>query len=154
MLRLFKHQRSFAKKINRKDFLQRELTENPEFFNAFPHLAPEGEAFLKNRDYLDGKTDTTGEVQNEGYTFNPEKKDFSRLRLKEEPRKRRDETRVDFFNSLEHHYTGNHLKSETEMMRDNEIKHVDAYTTIEGPKKYLTQEERDSIHNEIDIKME
>lgn len=40
------------------------------------------------------------------------------------------------------------------MRRDNELRHVDAYLSPHGPKKYLTQEEKDSVHNEIDIKME
>lgn len=47
------NKRSFAKKMNRKEFLMREITENPEFFNAFPHLAPEGRAFIQSKEALE-----------------------------------------------------------------------------------------------------
>jgi|LakMenEpi03Aug12_release.lakeMendotaPanAssembly.Ray.scaffolds.fasta_scaffold300994_1 hypothetical protein len=41
-----------------------------------------------------------------------------------------------------------------ELIRDNELNFVQAYGTDQGPLKYLTQDQKDLIHNQIDRMME
>jgi hypothetical protein len=41
-----------------------------------------------------------------------------------------------------------------EMLRDNEMQQVEGFHTSEGPKKYMSPEDKAEVHDQIDIRMQ
>jgi len=110
-------------KKRRAELLKQEITSNPEFFKAFPHL----------KVALD-----VGKEEFEGFEVAPMKKT----------------KQSDYFGSLLHKYNDNENLTRDEIDNTNDDRFVDAFTTRDGPKKYLSKEDKERIHQEIDVKMQ
>lgn len=109
----------------KRELLKKDITTNPEFFNAFPHL--------KQIAFPD-------RVKNGNTTFETTEQQF-------------EESNPTYFDSLKWKYKDFDLKTDAEKVRENEQFFVDAYSRREGPKKFMSREEKDRIHHEIDLKM-
>ena len=119
--------------------MRKELKENPEFFKAFPHLQV----------IFDEATDNVNpENQLHGYDkryLNDKKVDFSSLK-ESQP----------FFKSLLHQH--NRLMQPTEsvehLIRENERNFVEgSMIAADGPFKYLSREQVNAIHLDIDDRL-
>ncbi|CDW82874.1 30s ribosomal protein s18 [Stylonychia lemnae] len=122
------------KQIGRRDFLHNEITNNPEFFKAYPHYQA---IFGISED---------GQEINEMNQYNHE----ILTNLKDGASKE-----VPFFNSLLHqqnHYLATEDKEE--IIRDNEKHFVESYESPVGPLKYMNRKEIIKIHQIIDKKMQ
>lgn len=59
-----------------------------------------------------------------------------------------------FFGSLLEQHIKRMPETTEEKIRDNHMFYSDAYSKMEGPKKWMTVEDKNKIHNEIDLRME
>lgn len=106
-------------KLSNSNFLKRELRENPEFYKAFPHLAP-----AEYNEQTQKITDAYREAP--------------------------------FFQSLLHQHNDymTPLDQPEMLLRDNERNFVEAqHANVEGPHKYLTEEEKIKVHQELDKRL-
>jgi len=106
-------------KLSNSKFLTRELKENPEFYKAFPHLAPEM-------------------YQEETHKFIE--------KTSKEP----------FFQSLQNQHA-NYLRTNNaeQMLTENEKNFVQAAQAhVEGPHKYLTEQQKQKVHQEVEKRMQ
>jgi hypothetical protein len=118
---------SKKQKNKKRELLKKEMTTNPEFFNAFPHLRDKA---------FPNKEDDQSILNNDSQVM---------LNL--------DTKKSSYFESLKRNYENFESKTEEEKVRENEANFVDAYSRREGPKKYMSREEKEKIHNLIDEKM-
>lgn len=116
---------SKRQKMKKRELLKKEISTNPEFFNAFPHL----------------KEKAFPEKEKEEESF--QEQVYQKLESK----------KVDYFDSLKKKYYNYHLKTNEERETENETNFVEAYSRREGPMKYMSREEKDKIHNLIDDKI-
>jgi hypothetical protein len=112
-------------KQRKRELLKKEIETNPEFVKAFPHLVETGAKYNE-------------ESMMHEFEFKTD-----------EPKKRQ----WDFFESSRKQHQGYDLKEEFQKRRENEKNFSDAYSKKEGPKKYMSREEKEKIHHEIDEKM-
>jgi hypothetical protein len=117
-------------KLNREEFLKREITTNPEFFKAFPHL----ENIIKSENNIEGNL--TEHIK-ENY--------FVEKGIPQDK----------YFESLLYKHKGyeNSLKNQDEKMTNNVTSFIDGNSELHGAKKYMSAAERDRIHIEIDKRM-
>lgn len=122
-------------KEKRVNLLKQEITSNPEFFNAFPHLKPK---------IIDEELDVPEHSVNTEINNNYDLSIDRDIRDKKE----------NYFESLLNKHKGyeNALKLKEEKEIDNKAIFVSAYST-EGPIKFKSAEEKEKIHLEIDLKM-
>jgi len=118
---------SKKQKNKKRELLKKEMTTNPEFFNAFPHLR---DSAFPTKEEDQSLLNTDGQVM---------------LNL--------DTKKSSYFESLKRNDENFETKTEEEKVRENEANFVDAYSRREGPKKYMSREEKEKIHNLIDEKM-
>lgn len=118
---------SKKQKNKKRELLKKEMSTNPEFFNAFPHLRDKA---FPNKEEDQSILNTDGQVM---------------INL--------DTKKTSFFESLKRNYENFESKTEDEKVRENEANFIDAYSRREGPKKYMSREEKQKIHNLIDEKM-
>ena len=123
-------------KISKSKFLKAEMVQNPEFFKAFPHLKPKAKEIYE-REYNEDFDSFLGDRE----TVVP--KDFS----SDVP----DTVYDGYFNSLLHHRDGL-ISNKSE--KDNELEYVQGFSDTQKPKKWMTQEEKDTVHHEVDIQMQ
>ena len=120
-------------KISRRAFIKKELTENPEFFKAFPHmqvvLAPKVEKEETSSKKVSGE---------ENLADNAEYHEDMHLGFKDPSGK----PEAGYFESLLHHHNHNMAPREKEEIhRQNEKNIVDAYESPTGPFKWLSSKE-------------
>ena len=116
---------SKKQKLKKRELLKKEMSTNPEFFNAFPHL----------------KEKAFPEQEKEGESY------------QEQVNQTFESKKADYFDSMKKKYVNYHIKTDEERKLENEVNFVEAYSRREGPKKYMSREEKDKIHNQIDDKM-
>ena len=136
-----KHRAKFNSKEEkeaRMKLLQREITSNPEFFNAFPHL--------KEKIKLDYMESTNGTQEVEG---------FLNQNFFIKPSEESQEKKSNYFESLLNKHSGYSrvFKDESEKKLEDDGKFIDGYHTQTGPIKFMTREEKEKVHLEIDKKM-
>ena len=125
--------------ITRKEFLNREMKENPEFFKAFPHLQgplrKDKEGELPNREYMNDATSATL---------------FEQSELKSKSHQE------GYFQSLLHQHDNYMMPDgETEeMIRENEMNYVSAYNSTSGPIKYMSEDHKEKVHQELDVRLQ
>lgn len=107
--------------------MKAELMDNPEFFRAFPTLQKVAKEAIVNADDI-GEYDDT----------------FKLEKQKEE--------KAGFFSSLLHHNRNLLNLTPAEMELENEKNFVDGYQTATGPLKWMDPDEKEKIHDIIDIK--
>ena len=118
-------------KVNRRAFIKKELTENPEFFKAFPSM----QAVFNARE-------ETGELADN-------------LKYKEDSTVAFDRPEGSYFETLLHHH--NHVmppSQKEEAIRENERNFVESYLSPKGPSKWLSKEQIEKVHAAIDAKMQ
>lgn len=126
-------------RVSKKDFIGREMKENPEFFKAFPHLQEpvfdHANPGAPNQMYMN-------EVKNSEL--------FSKHDLKADSSKH-----DGYFDTLLHQHT-RYMEELTpeEMIRENEIQFVQGYQSPMGPTKYMSAEAKQRVHQEIDRRMQ
>jgi ribosomal protein S18 len=134
-----KHRAKFNSKEDkeaRMKLLQREITSNPEFFNAFPHL--------KEKIKLDYMESNNEEVES-----------FLSQNFEVKPSEESQEKKSNYFESLLNKHKGYSrvFKDEIEKELEDKAKFIDGYNTETGPIKFMTREEKEKVHLEIDRKM-
>ena len=134
-------------KVSRRAFIKKELTENPEFLKAFPHM----QVVFNIKEEGQGKMSRTPEMEeDDGLTAQTKYEENAHLGFKD-PSGR---SNAGYFDSLLHHHNQYMAPSEKEQaIRENERNFVDAYLPPTGPSKWLTKEELTTIHDQIDQKM-
>lgn len=118
---------SKKQKNRKRDLLKKEITTNPEFFNAFPHLRDKA---FPNKE------------EEQSFLSNDNKIQVNQASSKS-----------NYFESLKRKYENFESKEEEEKIQENEARFVEAYSRREGPKKYMSREEKERVHNQIDEKM-
>ena len=134
---------STAKKISNRQFVERELKENPEFFKAFPHLQ---QVFDESR--IDEEVENVEELSygTEKNYLHTKIVNFSKL-----------EERPGFFEGLLHQQNNFQPADEDleDMVRQNEKNFIEASSaSMEGPFKYMSKALINEIHSEIDTRMQ
>jgi small subunit ribosomal protein S18 len=120
----------------RTNLLKREITDNPEFFNAFPHL----KEVIKREEMLNPEEDLTHHLS-------------SNYQIKEEDQNSEiQEKKENFFESLLHKHKGyeNMLKTKGQLEINNKKIFVEGYQDPKGPIKFMSKKEKETIHLEID----
>jgi hypothetical protein len=131
-------------KVNRKTFIKKELTENPEFFKAFPHMQA---LFSADKEESKGGAATAGE---EAIDENARYQENEQIGFKD-PSGRSD---ASYFESLFHQH--NHYlspKDKEEAIRENERNFVEAYLSPQGPNKWMSKEEIEYVHSQVDKRL-
>lgn len=135
------------RKTSKGRFLTRELKENPEFFKAFPHLQP------PIYDILNPELQAENQGQSLEYLDQVRSREiFDREELKASSTKR-----DGYFQSLLHQhneYMPLGPDEREEMIRENEINYVEGYQGPGGPLKYMSEEAKEKVHQEIDQRMQ
>ena len=131
-------------KVSRKAFIKKELTENPEFFKAFPHM----QSVLNVEAEDDNKG---GPTSQDKISENPKYFNDVQLGFKD-PTGKSDKS---YFESLlDHHNQYMSPTQKEEAIRDNERNFIEAYASPTGPMKWLSKEQLEKVHAQIDIKMQ
>ena len=120
----------------RANLLKREITDNPEFFNAFPHLRE----VVRSEDMLKQEDDISNHIG-------------SKYLIKEEDKNTEiQEKKENYFESLLHKHKGyeNMLKSKGELEIANKKIFAEGYQDPKGPMKFMSKKEKETIHLEID----
>ena len=129
-------------KVSRKDFIKKELTEKPEFFKAFPHM----QVVLNEK-----KQGEVNHNKEDMLTENPKYFENVQLGFKD-PSGRSD---TPYFESLLHHHNQYMSpKEKEEAIRENERNFVESYLTPTGPMKWMSRDQIEKIHTQIDVKMQ
>ena len=127
--------------MSNRQFVERELKENPEFFKAFPHLQ---QVFDESKD--EGLNSGNNYLGSDKRYLHNKIVNFSNL-----------EKDPGFFDGLLHQQN-NFQPKETDsedIIRQNEKNFVEASSaSMEGPFKYLSKARIDEIHLEIDDRMQ
>jgi hypothetical protein len=131
-------------KISRRVFAKKELTENPEFFKAFPNA----QAILNERDE---KKNSALKQETDFNEDHPYYKKDAVLGFKD-PSGKNDEGY--FQGLLNQHNQYMTPKEKEEAIRENERNFIEAYQSPTGPSKYLSKAELESIHTEIDQRLQ
>lgn len=128
-------------KITKKQFLQAELAQNPEFFKAFPHLKPIAKRTI-NENYNE-KNDPYDQIHSDikakNYKF---AKDYG------------DSLYDGYFDSLRQHRKDLQKLTEEELEKKAEAHHVDSAYHTEKAKKWMSEQEKKVVHDEVDQKMQ
>ena len=115
-------------KINRKTFIKKELTENPEFFKAFPHM----QALFNAKPAEVGGTNAEDKIDENPKYYHDQQVGFK------DPSGRSD---AGYFDSLLHHHNQYMIpKDKEEAIRENERNFIEAYLSPEGPNKWMSKE--------------
>ena len=134
-------------KINRKAFIKKELTENPEFFKAFPHM----QAIFNVKAGETQGSGAGGSAGEDKLDDNPKYFHDQQVGFKD-PSGR---TEAGYFDSLMHQHNQYMTpKQKEEAIRENERNFIEAYLGPEGPSKYMSKEELEHVHSQIDKKMQ
>lgn len=138
-----KHKMKFKNKADkeaRAKLLRQEITSNPEFFNAFPHLKEK----LTSEEVEDPADDISDHIR-KNYVIDEEKGIPDIL-----------EKRSNYFESMLGKRKGyeNAFKSEQEIELASKKEFVDGFHDPKGPMKYMPRAEKEKIHQEIDKKMQ
>ena len=141
--RLEKQRAKFNSKEEKEErikLLQREITSNPEFFNAFPNLKEK----IKS-DFIENPVEEVDHFIKRNYTIDS-KKGAPEV----------EEKKTNYFDSLLNKHRGysNLGKNEDELEVETKSEYVDGYHTETGPIKFMTKEEKLRIHLEIDRRMQ
>jgi len=124
-------------KVSRKAFIKRELLDNPEFFKAYPHMQG-----LFNADQ---EEEGLGKKESPDPTYHED----STVSFKDPAAK------TEYFKSLlDHHNQYLGAQEKEEAIRDNERHFIDAYQSPTGPFKWLSAEQLEQVHLQIDAKMQ
>jgi hypothetical protein len=134
-------------KVSRRVFAKKELTENPEFFKAFPHM----QGIMNAKDDTVGKSRTLNQSGDDVLEEFPTYKKDVVLGFKD-PSGKNDEGY--FEGLLNQHNNYMTPKEKEEAIRENERNFIEAYGTPEGPMKWLSKEELECTHALIDVKMQ
>ncbi len=103
-------------KVSRKAFIKKELTENPEFFKAFPHM--------QTMFNVDTKQRGNATREEEKLVINPRYHEEARVAFKDPSGKSSDS----YFDTLLHHHNQYMPPTDKEeAIRENERNFVDAY---------------------------
>jgi ribosomal protein S18 len=123
-------------KEERMSLLKQEITRNPEFFNAFPYLKEK----IKS-DFMENDLDDASDFVKKNYII--EDTDEAK------------EKKSNFFESLLNKHSGysNVFKNSDEVNVEEKAQFIDGYHTRSGPIKFMTKEEKEKIHLEIDKRM-
>jgi ribosomal protein S18 len=123
-------------KEKRSELLKREISSNPEFIKAFPHL----KEAIKIENLEEKDEDVKSFIK-------------SNFTIQETTESR--EKKTDYFQSMLNKHKGYSkvLKENNEEENDSISELVDGYHTRTGPIKFMTREEKEKIHLEIDKKM-
>ena len=138
---------SRPRKLPKDRFLARELKENPEFFKAFPHLQP------PVYDLLNPEV----QEQNKGQSLEYLDQVRSREIFDKEELRPSSAKRDGYFQTLLHQhnqYMPLGREEREEMIRENEINYVQAYQGPSGPLKYMSEEAKEKVHQELDLRMQ
>jgi hypothetical protein len=131
-------------KVSRRAFVKKELTENPEFFKAYPHMQA---IFTGKEDKPNASTlSKDNDIEDHPYY----KKDVV-VGFKD-PSGKNDEGY--FQGLLNQHNQYMVTKDREEAIRENERNFIEASQSPTGPSKWLSKEELESIHTEIDRRLQ
>jgi hypothetical protein len=131
-------------KVNRKVFIKKELTENPEFFKAFPHM--QGVFSIKQ-----GEPGATGAKAEDRVNENMSYQHQETVGFKD-PSGKSDAT---YFDSLLHQHNQYMTPKDKEVaVRENERNFVEAYLSPEGPSKWMSKEDLEYVHSQLDRRMQ
>jgi ribosomal protein S18 len=126
-------------KERRSQILKREITDNPEFFNAFPHL----KQIVKREDMEDNQVDIQKHISDNYFIKEEDKnKDIK-------------QKKSSYFESLVGSY-----KSYEDVLKtdrgdiDNVNTFAEGYKSLSGPMKYMSKREKEAVHLEIDKKLQ
>ena len=123
--------------------MKKELTENPEFFKAYPHM----QTILNVKDDKPGASTMLKENDIDDHPYY--KKDAV-IGFKD-PSGKNDEGYFQGLLNQHNHYMT--TKEKEEAIRENERNFIEAPMSPTGPSKYLSKEELNSIHTEIDNRL-
>lgn len=138
---------SRPRRLSKSRFLARELKENPEFFKAFPHLQP------PVYDLLNPEV----QAHNQGKSLEYLEQARSREIFDKEELKASSAKRDGYFQTLFHQhnqYMPLGPDEREEMIRENEINYVEGYHGPSGPLKYMSEEAKEKVHQEVDQRMQ
>jgi ribosomal protein S18 len=124
----------------RASLLKREITDNPEFFNAFPHL----KEVIKREEMINQEVDLNKHLK-QNYLVKEEDRNVEIKEKKE-----------NYFESLLHKHKGyeNILKTKDQAELNNKKIFADGYQDPKGPIKFMSKKEKETIHLEIDRRLQ
>jgi len=124
----------------RAHLLKREITDNPEFFNAFPHL----KEVIKREEMINQDEDLNQNIK-DNYVVKDEDKNLEIQEKKE-----------NFFESLLHKHKGyeNMFKTKDENILSNKKIFAEGYKDPKGPIKFMSKKDKEIIHLEIDRRIQ